>query len=68
MNLMLSQQEKELIRVIVRSPDRGEGWRQCSPTPWKWIRAVEAPELLEFDDENLRVRLTAAGEAFVKYA
>ncbi len=60
----MTQDQKDFLHLINRSPDRGDGWRSISnvllPTCKKL--AGELPELLEFEEENSRIRFTEKGE------
>lgn len=63
----LPQQAVDLLRLIRRSPDVGQGWRAVSVPLRKnlttWLRGAEG--LYEFDGE--RVRFTADGEVVMRY-
>ena len=64
----LTTQETELLRLIARSPDAGDGWRQASPAIYTlWLRSFGRPELVELDDENLRIRLSERGSIILEY-
>ena len=65
---MLSKQDSEFLRLIGRSPDRGDGWRSVSAVCWPLVEQFGTPELLEIDKENSRVRLTADGVTVLEYA
>lgn len=62
-----SQQEIDFIRLILRSADVGDGWRQCSKMIWPWVEKFTLPELLEQDAETLKVRLSARGQIMKDY-
>lgn len=64
---MLSKQNRNIIRLIARSADIGEGWRQASFTTWPLLMAFPHAELIERDTENVRVRLTEKGRLILKY-
>ncbi len=64
----LTQPQKDLLRLILRSPDLGEGWRQVSQTLWKSVTHYRHPDLTEIDEEKRRIRLTPDGAVVVKYA
>ena len=53
-----------LIRLIKRSPDLGDGWRQYSEILWDVVaRTVnDHKELFELDEENKRIRLSPEGK------
>ena len=65
---MLNTQDRDFLKLLARSPDRGDGWRNVSKLCWQLVEAFGTPELLEIDAENRRVRLTAAGQAVVEFA
>lgn len=63
----LTQQAKDTLRLIARSPDVGEGWRNVNPVlrpnMTTWLKSAE--ELYEFDGQ--RIRLTHDGQTVVRY-
>ena len=63
----ITQQAKDTLKLIERSPDIGEGWRAVSvvlrPNMATWLRSAEA--LYEFDGE--RIRFTDEGAVVMKY-
>jgi hypothetical protein len=64
----LAQSQKDLLRLIVRSPDIGEGWRVVSDTLWPVILTeLQGPDLIEINQETRRIRLTQEGVTVVKY-
>jgi len=65
---MISNADKEFLRLVTRSPDRGDGWRSVSSACWALVEQFGTPELLEVDKHNMRVRLTEAGVAVVQFA
>ena len=66
--MKLSDHDQGVIRLILRSPDRGDGWRHSAPEVWKqFIKTVERKELLETDDENMMVRLSKVGQIVANY-
>ena len=64
---MLSDQDRNFIRLVLRSRDVGEGWRKVSPTLWKLVELFKHDELLERDKDGLRVRLTQKGNVVAEY-
>lgn len=64
----ITQIEKGLLRLIERSPDIGEGWRQVSQLLWPTVSANCHPQLMELNTENRRIRITAEGETIMRYA
>lgn len=63
----LTEQSKSLIRLILRSPDIGDGWRQCSSSVYQLIENFPHQELIEADANNLRVRLSERGQIVQEY-
>lgn len=67
---MLQPVEKDAIRLILRSPDRGDGWRTCSALVWSGLMLSlheSRPALIELDEVNHRVRLSSEGLTVAKY-
>lgn len=65
---MLSHKVQDTLKLILRSPDRGDGWRTVSLACWKaFIVGFENPELIEIDDELHRVRLSKEGYTVTQY-
>lgn len=65
--MKLTDSQGTFIRLLQRSPDRGEGWRSVSQTLWKIVEGFGAPDLLEVDAANRRCRLTDKGLAVAEY-
>ncbi len=65
---MISDQDKDFLRLVGRSPDRGDGWRSVSEVCWQLVEKFGTPELIEVDAANKRVRLTEEGEAVLMFA
>jgi hypothetical protein len=63
---MLNPKDAGFIRLLMRSPDRGDGWRSVSSVCWPLVEEFTAKELLEINPDLLRVRLTEAGQAVAK--
>lgn len=65
--IKLTQQAKDTLRLIQRSPDVGDGWRNVSPrlrpNMTTWLRSAE--ELYEFNGE--RIRLSPEGRTVCRY-
>jgi hypothetical protein len=57
----ITDQQKSLLHLIVRTRDIGDGWRQVSDTLWGVVSANAVPELMELDVELKRVRLSPEG-------
>jgi len=60
----MNQSNKDFLKLIKRSPDRGDGWRSISDQllPLCESAANAMPDLLEFEKENSRIRLTEMGK------
>ena len=62
---------KSFIRLLLRSPDKGDGWRSVSPTLAKLAetRAESHPELFErrFDETTMFIRLSERGQILADY-
>lgn len=60
----MTEDQKGFLRLIERSPDRGDGWRSISEVLLPVCEKVagQLPELLEFERENSRIRFTEKGE------
>jgi uncharacterized protein (DUF736 family) len=54
------------FKLIQRSPDIGDGWRQVSDILWPHFSDLRA-ELVERDQENKRLRFTARGLIIMDY-
>jgi len=65
---MLTENQISMLRLIHRSPDIGEGWRQVSSVLWPHVLKQRHPDLTEIDEPLLRVRITSEGEAVMRYA
>jgi len=65
---MLKPQDADFLRLVNRSPDRGDGWRSVSKTCWPLVTAFTTPELIEIDEPNMLVRLTDEGQAVVDFS
>lgn len=64
----MADKDKDFLRLLDRSPDRGDGWRSVSETCWPLVEQFGVPELIEIDKDNMRVRLTDSGIAVVHFA
>ena len=65
----MNNQSRDFIRLILRSPDIGEGWRKVSDPLWKLVEAFAHQELLEKQDsaEGKKVRLSPDGIVVARY-
>lgn len=70
-NLSLEDLHIDLIRLVMRSPDVGEGWRSVSTTLRKCVEETTAkrPEIYETKVENdtFMVRLSERGQVLADY-
>jgi hypothetical protein len=60
-----------LLRLIERSPDRGDGWRSVSDTLWPYIseQCAKFPTLVEIEHGDPgRVRLTTEAENVLRWS
>lgn len=70
MTMPLSQNDNSFLRLLMRSPDKGEGWRAVSETCRPLIDSFAHQELLEKktnEDGFLMVRLSDRGAVLVDY-
>ena len=58
---------KTMLRLIERSADIGEGWRQVSDALWDHVTENCHPDLVELDVVSKRVRFTPDGVVLMKY-
>lgn len=64
----VSIQQIGLLKLINRSPDIGDGWRQTSQKLWEsLVLKLFHIDLMELDHENTRVRLTSDGNTLLRY-
>lgn len=61
----LTQPQRDVLNLIARSPDRGDGWRTCSPILFEKLMADMPDALVEKDAEGSRVRLTSEAETIL---
>lgn len=59
--------QTDTLRLILRSPDLGDGWRQVSATLWQHVQSWAPAELVEFDQDNKRIRLNGDGNVLARY-
>ena len=57
----ITKQNKELVRLIERSPDIGDGWRQCTEAIWPLVVERAPSELVELDPALFRIRFSERG-------
>jgi hypothetical protein len=63
----LSIRDSDAIRLIVRSKDIGDGWRQVAMRQVYELYEKLPDELVEKDPANRRVRLTDAGKVVAQW-
>lgn len=61
----ITPNEKVFLQLLLRSPDRGEGWRTVSDVLWPLVQDFSKPEFVEVGDK--RVRLTPTGLTICDY-
>ena len=60
----LAEREIDFLRLLLRSPDNGDGWRYVSKVLWTLVEKFGRPELIEAiptEDGSGHVRLTERG-------
>mgnify|MGYP006060201355 FL=1 len=69
--MKLEQQERDFMRLVLRSPDTGDGWRNVAKVlvPVCEKEVAKRPELYEFNPSAApaRIRLTERGNTIVEY-
>lgn len=68
---MISDNSRGFLKLLLRSPDIGEGWRKVSKTTRPLVEKFPEKELLEIQDHadgTARVRLSEKGRIVVEYA
>jgi hypothetical protein len=63
----MTMQEKDFLRLLSRSPGSTDGWRNVSKMCWPLVETFGQKELIEVDQEGMRVRLTESGKTVVKF-
>ena len=64
----LSEHECSLLKLIHRSRDLGDGWKQCSEPLWLGLILPYAKlELVELNQDKKQVRLSEKGKVVVEY-
>jgi hypothetical protein len=59
--------DKKMIRLLLRSKDNGNGWRNVSNAVWPLIERIKAKELFEIEESEKRIRLSTEGKIVAKY-
>lgn len=62
----ITHKQADFLRLLLRSPDCGDGWRKVSTMCWFLVRNFPHQELIETKDENM-VRLSESGKTVVEY-
>lgn len=66
--MKLGAKDIDFLRLIQRSHDIGDGWRQMSETLWLFlVPRFEYKELLELNETERKVRLSERGKIVVEY-
>jgi len=63
----ITDNQKIMLRLIERSPDIGDGWRQSSTPLWQHVVDQSPPALVELDHEQKRVRFTPEGIIIMRW-
>lgn len=65
----LTNSQENFLRLILRSPDIGEGWRRFSKQVWPLIENFGRKEMLEVDGtkEGGKIRLSERGLVVCDY-
>jgi hypothetical protein len=63
----LTPDQKNILKLIERSPSDESGWRGCSKPIWRHIFRMCPQDLTELDCENKRVRFNADGMLILRY-
>lgn len=59
----ITDKEMDFVRLLKRSPDRGDGWRSVSETLRPLATAATPSELFEMKEaDGLQIRLTSIGQ------
>jgi hypothetical protein len=64
---MITDNNRSFLKLLLRSPDIGDGWRKVSDVVWTLVDQFDKPELLEKDSEGKRVRLSPNGQVVADY-
>ncbi len=68
--MKLTEHDVNFLRLVQRSKDTGEGWREVSVQLWRLVGGFPHTELIEAEPNGEgwgRVRLSPAGEIVVRY-
>jgi hypothetical protein len=67
---MISIDSRQFLRLLLRSPDLGDGWRRVSKMVWPLVEEFTEQDLiekLESDEGGGNVRLSQKGQAVIEY-
>lgn len=65
--MKLTDAQMNGLRLVMRSPDSGDGWRKCSKILFEKVILPMPDELFEKDVANQMVRLTEKGLTLVEW-
>lgn len=65
--MKLTKQQKDVIALLDRSGDCGDGWRKCAPKIYENLVSMMPDELVEKDPCSLRARLTLSGRVIAEW-
>jgi len=67
--MKLSDKTRDVLRLLMRSPDHGDGWRKVSGVLWLVVTPSMPDDLVEKQpsSDGGRVRLTERGKAVCDY-
>lgn len=65
----ISDRTRDLLQLVERSKDVGQGWRHVSDVLWPHVQnwAGEAPELFELRLDEQFIRLSPEGTTVLRY-
>ena len=63
----ISERSTDALRLLLRSPRDADGWAQCSKPIMDQIVPLMPDDLVEKDEEAMRVRLTERGKVLADY-
>jgi len=65
--MKITQEQKATLDLLMRSPDRGDGWRTCSPILFEKLIVPMPDELVEKDVEQKKCRLTEEALTLIEW-
>lgn len=63
----ISDKGISFLKLVMRSPDIGDGWRNVSQTLWPLVASFENKELIDIDYEYSRIKLSDRGQVVCDY-